>query len=622
MRPRTGVSPLVSAAIYVGIVLAGVVIVLNVGLPALDRMQDTAAIQSAIDQFNELDGVIRTVASEGRFSARTYRLSIDRGHVTFENSSNTLVYEIETTSDIISTHAVVQQGEVRLSANADVTVNSSTVNGIDCYRMATDELSACIRSIPRGFNASAHRQMVGFWSFDEGSGQYANDSSRYTNNGTRGASTASESADPSWTGNGIHGSALDFDGSDDNVTVPDTASLDIDGNITVAAWVNASGNVTTAVPGVGPVVEKGGAYGVWANTTTAVFELDGQNVTAAVDGGWTHILGTYNGTHQDLYVDGERQTSAPASITISSNTQALGIGDGYNGTVDDVRVWNRSLTGAEVEWLYLKEGDEQYVNMSEMVVRMKDRETGEVLNGTVSTYINGSTTSAAGRGSTHAVATGDTLPRGRVAVNMTGSGEGAYNVTYELLSGADFLTVRTETDTINSSTVAMRYVVDDRATDAVVIDDAVRGPGVYTGSGLDFGYAVSEGTQMLSGVVPGGAVQQVGYDNETAAGTYRVNVTRDGDAIFLIPFTAARAGDVEEREAEISNGVIGEGDFFSYPEPTFSGELTRQKTVRAALQYDAFTVEGFSGRLSGGQVLLVENQGVEGGKTVVRVAPK
>ncbi|MDY6773769.1 MAG: LamG domain-containing protein, partial [Candidatus Nanohaloarchaea archaeon] len=488
MGSRKAVSPLLSMAFYIAIVLAGVTIVLNVGMPMLERMQETAAIQHSVEQFNELDSVVRTVAGEGRYSSRTFRLSFDRGRITFNNASDSLVYRIKTTSGIISTHTAVRQGEVVLSANAEVEVNRSEVDGIDCYRIVTEELSACVRQVTRGFNASDHPSIVGFWELDGGSGQNVEDSSLYGNDGTRGASTASESSDPSWTSEGVWDSALEFDGSDDNVTVSDSSSLDVSKEISLAAWLNASG----AGGDPGKVLRKGDAYGLWANSSYAVFQAGGQNVTASISSGWTHVVGRYNGTFQSLYVDGERRERKPLSGSLSTNNRPVAIGSSYTGALDELRVYNRSLTEEEIDWLHLKEGDEQYVNTSEMVVQLKNRDTGRVLNGTITTFINGSEASASGRGTTSVEELGDHLPRGRVELNITGSGEGSYNVTYELLSGSDFLTVRTEGG-MNTSTTEMRYVLTDRSTDVVVIDDSQRSAAVYTDGELDFGYAVSEG---------------------------------------------------------------------------------------------------------------------------------
>jgi len=71
--------------------------------------------------------------------------------------------------------------------------------------------------------------LVAYWNFDEGSGTIAADSSGNGNNGTL-------VNGPSWT-NGIKGKALLFDGVDDNVTVPNSNSLNLANSFTLSAWV-------------------------------------------------------------------------------------------------------------------------------------------------------------------------------------------------------------------------------------------------------------------------------------------------------------------------------------------------------------------------------------------------
>jgi hypothetical protein len=81
--------------------------------------------------------------------------------------------------------------------------------------------------------------LVGEWHLDEGFGQYANDTSGNGNNGTLMPSYPGNA--PNWTAPGVLGNALEFDGLDDFVSVPDDASLNITDEITIAAWMKPSG---------------------------------------------------------------------------------------------------------------------------------------------------------------------------------------------------------------------------------------------------------------------------------------------------------------------------------------------------------------------------------------------
>jgi hypothetical protein len=89
------------------------------------------------------------------------------------------------------------------------------------------------------------------------------------------------------------------------------------------------------------------------------------------DGQWHHLVGTYDGTQQKLYVDGwlQRATASwsgavaanPYDLTIGANRSnpdgALGeIGASFKGVMDDVMMFNRALSTDEVQVLFKSQG--------------------------------------------------------------------------------------------------------------------------------------------------------------------------------------------------------------------------------------------------------------------------
>src|SRR5206468_9777237 len=78
--------------------------------------------------------------------------------------------------------------------------------------------------------------LIAYWKFDEGSGTTVADSSGNGNTGTL-------VNGPVWTAGQV-GNALFFDGIDDNITVPDSASLDLSSSFTLSAWVNPASTFT------------------------------------------------------------------------------------------------------------------------------------------------------------------------------------------------------------------------------------------------------------------------------------------------------------------------------------------------------------------------------------------
>ncbi|MBC8468733.1 MAG: LamG domain-containing protein [Planctomycetes bacterium] len=74
------------------------------------------------------------------------------------------------------------------------------------------------------------------------------------------------------------------------------------------------------------------------------------------DGQWHHIAGIYDGSKMYIIIDGNEDSSQPASGRINTNNAPVYIGENsentgrfWNGMIDDVRVYNYALTKEEVE---------------------------------------------------------------------------------------------------------------------------------------------------------------------------------------------------------------------------------------------------------------------------------
>jgi hypothetical protein len=195
--------------------------------------------------------------------------------------------------------------------------------------------------------------LVGAFGFEEASGTAATDSSGSGNNGTVSGATRSTS--------GRFGRALSFDGAGDIVNVPDTSSLDLTTGMTLEAWVRPS-----ALSGWRTVLMKeqtgGLVYAIYASTDAGrpsghVYtssELDTQGTVALTANAWTHLALTYDGGTLRLYVNGNQASSRAVSGSILTSTGAVRIGgnnvwpEWFNGLIDEVRVYRRALTAAEV----------------------------------------------------------------------------------------------------------------------------------------------------------------------------------------------------------------------------------------------------------------------------------
>ncbi|MBT7102046.1 LamG domain-containing protein, partial [archaeon] len=188
--------------------------------------------------------------------------------------------------------------------------------------------------------------------------------------------------------------AYSFDGVGDYIDMGDVSGIDNVGELTVSAWVKevefGSDNSFVAKYNPGSAAWQSWSLHRWGTYDRIIFSVDtgsgmvGSNTgdNAIIDGEWHHLVGVYNGTAVLLYIDGAEGAS-PSSQTgsIRDSTTGLRIGiranDAYdmNGSIDEVAIWNRSLSAAEVAELYM-EGT-QYWNVTGNI---------DVSNGTVYVY--------------------------------------------------------------------------------------------------------------------------------------------------------------------------------------------------------------------------------------------
>ncbi len=171
-----------------------------------------------------------------------------------------------------------------------------------------------------------------------------------------------------------------FNGVNNYVTVTDNASLN-SASGTVSTWVKTTNDtdeqVIRVVDGGGFVyfgIELGGSASSCVNGLIAVFRQGGATEQVAYstanrnelfDGNWHHMVITANGTSTKIYLDG---VSKPVSNCAGSDsggfTSGAGVGqiirigahhsagNYFSGTMDDYRVYNRALSGADVNNLY------------------------------------------------------------------------------------------------------------------------------------------------------------------------------------------------------------------------------------------------------------------------------
>jgi hypothetical protein len=207
------------------------------------------------------------------------------------------------------------------------------------------------------------KNCVGVWLFDEGAGNVAKDSSGNQHDGK--LMNGSEWVD------GKFGKALSFDGVDDYVEVPDSASLKIASAITIGAWIKLktlgrfhgvmgkTGSIWSDVAYSARVINTNQYNFTTSSNGAACNELSGGTPTTD----WHHVAYWFEKSTKRIYVDGTKEAETKWDGPIHTNNQNLSIGAytwgnglGFlmQGFIDEVGLFNIALSEDDIKSIMTK----------------------------------------------------------------------------------------------------------------------------------------------------------------------------------------------------------------------------------------------------------------------------
>lgn len=220
-----------------------------------------------------------------------------------------------------------------------------------------------------GCSAPAGGEILNF-NFDEGSGQTLSDS--YGNSAVLGSSSGSDSNDPGWV-QGVSGSALNFDGAQNYISVP---SFDLSANppsqLSFAFWLKDD-HTDNSQTFIGDSGQSGtsGYITIQRNTGGLVYHYaDGTisktliflNFFSTEQTAWKHVVlvADYGADTVTVYKNGELfGTSQSMANALPPDSNNLYIGtyspthtSKLRGAIDELRIYNKLLSASEVSSLY------------------------------------------------------------------------------------------------------------------------------------------------------------------------------------------------------------------------------------------------------------------------------
>jgi hypothetical protein len=283
-------------------------------------------------------------------------------------------------------------------ASGDFTIKSGGYAigvGVDLSAIFTTDKVGATRYTPWDIGAYESENLIGYWTLDEGSGTSAADSSGYGNTGSFTNGTA-------WGPGRIGSYSASIDGVDDMVRIPFSVNWDFTGDFSVSAWVFCTTN--SRVVAVGRWASD--LWNGWSleQITSNRFDFEyqdrnavGQQAHRSLGSGlgyttntWHFVTGVKSNDVVRIFVDGNAGTISEA-ITNSIVMTGKGINIGsrrdiapddaqWRGYVDDVRIYNRLLTVAEITALYNEGTPEEPEEPEEPVASVSRAETLHIIS--------------------------------------------------------------------------------------------------------------------------------------------------------------------------------------------------------------------------------------------------
>ncbi len=238
-----------------------------------------------------------------------------------------------------------------------VSASSSTICAGQSTTLTAASASSGTPCASTGLPSSLTTGLVGYWPFCGN----ANDASGNGNNGTVNGATLTTDRF------GNANSAYNFDGVNDFIQINNSASLQNINSISAFAWVN----ISNWDNGYFPVLNKSnqqfqyGKYALCLNTTGGIAHLNnaenGFSFSNWQLNQWFQIGYIINNGQFLVYINGSLIGSFPVGSFPQNPNQALPLIFGVdfpggieytNGKLDDIGIWNRALTAAEIQQLY------------------------------------------------------------------------------------------------------------------------------------------------------------------------------------------------------------------------------------------------------------------------------
>ncbi|MFA6328553.1 MAG: LamG-like jellyroll fold domain-containing protein, partial [Candidatus Micrarchaeia archaeon] len=449
---------------------------------------------------------------------------------TFSSGSSYGIYLLYNSNGNIFTNSTAKSDSnnsirVETTSNNNQFIGTTTVTGTNAASTAYNIIGGSNVSIDCQSDNIDDPSLKLYMPFEEGSGTVARDWSTYGNDGALTSGT--------WA-SGKYGGALSFNGNNTAVSVGAPASLEATGGVTLSAWIYPlPRNFTNKYFGLmAPIISKG----TWstvnyelqlseANQVSFVHRNNGNliyenfNLPSSILNGWHHVAASVcnsvacNNTVY-FYLDGALIGGASVAedggvLPTAGQTFLVGGlgGYGFNGTIDEVRVYDRALSADEIANVMAGSRMLLGTNTSGTYGVYSNQLNTTVRNCAIRNFASGIYLSGADYGTIENVS----------AKTTRAGGYGVY------LNGADYASIRNSNLSSANASALYSYLSNYGTVSGGIYGAASDGVGIYNATGN----SISNLTISAGGY----GIYLSPSSNRTAATSNMINSTSHG--IFL-----------------------------------------------------------------------------------------
>ncbi len=322
--------------------------------------QDSLSFASGVT--NTVVGIVKTI-TDGVYSW-WWRVVDNLGNIVLSSSMNA---SVDSTAPVVYFNNPTPSNESSIPGNLLV---NATVNEVHLQNLSWI-LNGSTITYGSNYILDTPNQLfsgtIAKIDFDNLSAYGENATNAYDFSGNGNNATCSGASCPVFNSSGKYGGAVVFNGTE-NMTIKDSNSFHVNNTITISAWIKPS-----SLNPYGMIVSKNdSSWGLRFNSNSGRIMFVARIGSTFVDqsyystssvlqtNNWYHVVGVYNGTNVITYVNGAIDGNYYIVGPIGTSTDDIYIGSrfdgyGFNGSIDELQIWNRSLSASEVNQLYNSE---------------------------------------------------------------------------------------------------------------------------------------------------------------------------------------------------------------------------------------------------------------------------